>query len=87
MIELKWRTMKVISNYFDMYFIGNNLIPPSINVYKLKQLTCKIKEEAGIKQNHFWGSVVWIILIKIFQKMVYGAYTHMRGDLILLTVH
>ncbi|WP_459198523.1 hypothetical protein [Bacillus subtilis] len=87
MIELKWRTMKVISNYFDMYFIGNNLIPPSINVYKLKQLTCKIKEEAGIKQNHFWGSVGMDNSYQdISEDGVWSLYPY-EGDLILLTVH
>lgn len=81
LIELKWRTMKVISNYFDMYFISNNLIPPSINVYKLKQLTCKIKEEAGIKQNHFWGSVGMDNSYQdISEDGVWSLYPYERGS-------
>ncbi|MFS0673653.1 hypothetical protein [Ornithinibacillus sp. 179-J 7C1 HS] len=39
-LELKWRTMKEISNYFTLYFTKNKLIPPGIEVYKLNQTSC-----------------------------------------------
>ncbi|WP_205621716.1 hypothetical protein [Bacillus haynesii] len=56
-IELKWRTMSEINKYFDLYFTNNKLIPPSIEVYKLKQLSCTFKPEDNGKFNEFWRSV------------------------------
>lgn len=56
-LELKWRTMKEVSKYFDLYFTNNKLTPPSIEVYKLKQLSCKFKEEEHEKRNKFWESI------------------------------
>lgn len=43
LLELKWRTLKEISKYFDMYFTINKLIPPSIEVYKINQNSCELK--------------------------------------------
>ncbi|KAF6538690.1 MULTISPECIES: hypothetical protein [Bacillus] len=56
-IELKWITMNEISRYFDLYFTNNRIIPPSIEVYKLKQLSCEIKGEKKGLNNDFWRSV------------------------------
>ncbi|MEC3756028.1 hypothetical protein P9160_01115 [Bacillus halotolerans] len=56
-LELKWRTMNEITKYFDLYFTSNKIIPPSIEVYKLKQLACDLKQERIAKNNDFWSSV------------------------------
>ncbi|MDL4840352.1 hypothetical protein [Aquibacillus rhizosphaerae] len=44
-IELKWRTMKEINRYFPLYFTKKGLIPPSIEVYKVKQYSCTLKHD------------------------------------------
>ncbi|RAS89615.1 hypothetical protein A3863_10370 [Priestia endophytica] len=56
-IELKWRSMKEISRYFPLYFTNNNQIPPSIEVYKLKQTSCVFKNAENEKWNSFWNSI------------------------------
>ncbi|MDZ5712793.1 hypothetical protein [Jeotgalibacillus haloalkalitolerans] len=53
LLELKWRTLKEISKYFDMYFTINKLIPPSIEVYKINQNSCELKST----KNEFWESI------------------------------
>ncbi|WP_206781824.1 hypothetical protein [Priestia endophytica] len=56
-IELKWRSMKEISKYFPLYFTNNKQIPPSIEVYKLKQTSCVFKKADNEKTSSFWNSV------------------------------
>jgi len=55
LLELKWRTLKEIGRYFDTYFYNNKLIPPSIEVYKIKQKSCKYDENK--ERNEFWDSI------------------------------
>lgn len=57
LLELKWRTLKEIGKYFDMFFIKNKLIPPSIEVYKIKQNSCKFKFGEKEPRNQFWESI------------------------------
>lgn len=56
-IELKWRTMREVSKYFDLYFTNSKLIPPSIEVYKLNQKACSLERKEDEKKNEFWRSV------------------------------
>ncbi|WP_252504051.1 hypothetical protein [Sporosarcina sp. Marseille-Q4943] len=56
-VELKWRTMKEVSKYFDLFFTTTKLIPPSIEVYKLNQSACALKHKNDGKVNNFWRSV------------------------------
>jgi hypothetical protein len=56
-IELKWRTMKEISKFFPLYFTKNKLIPPSIEVYKLNQTSCVLKNVKNEKRSSFWNSI------------------------------
>ncbi|OIJ22014.1 hypothetical protein BKP45_04880 [Anaerobacillus alkalidiazotrophicus] len=57
LLELKWRTTREIGKYFEMYFSKNKLIPPSIEVYKIKQKSCKFKYSDNEPRNDFWNSV------------------------------
>jgi hypothetical protein len=57
LLELKWRTLIEISKYFDMYFTSNKLVPPSIEVYKVKQTSCRFKYEENEEKNQFWDSI------------------------------
>ncbi|MGP4107761.1 hypothetical protein [Virgibacillus sp. L01] len=57
LLELKWRTLKELSGYFDMYFFKNKLICPSIEVYKIKQNSCKAKYDENEQRNEFWDSI------------------------------
>lgn len=56
-LELKWRAMKEVSKYFDLYFTKNKLIPPSIEVYKINQLFCSYQGKEHKNNNHFWRSL------------------------------
>ncbi|WP_377279150.1 hypothetical protein [Planococcus dechangensis] len=56
-MELKWRTMKEINKYFPMYFTKNKLIPPSIEIYKLKQSSCIFKYDENELRSSFWNSI------------------------------
>lgn len=56
-LELKWRTLKEMSKYFDMYFTSNNLVSPSIEVYKVKQTSCRLKYEEYEQTNEFLESI------------------------------
>lgn len=40
-----------------MYFTSNKLVPPSIEVYKVKQTSCKFKYEENEERNQFWESI------------------------------
>lgn len=57
LLELKWRTLKEIGKHIDMYFSDNKLVPPSIEVYKTKQKSCKFKFEENEPRNQFWNSI------------------------------
>lgn len=57
LLELKWRTLKEIGRYFDTYFYKNKLIPPGIEVYKIKQKSCKYKHGENDEINEFWDSI------------------------------
>lgn len=43
LLELKWRTLKEMGKYLEMYFISNKIIFPSIEVYKIQQDFSEIK--------------------------------------------
>lgn len=57
LLELKWRTLKEIGKYFDMYFSKNKMISPSIEVYKIKQKSCNFKFGEKEPRNQFWDSI------------------------------
>jgi hypothetical protein len=57
LLELKWRTLMEIGKYFDLYFLNNTLIPPSIEVYKIKQKSCNFKFGEDEPRNQFWDSI------------------------------
>ncbi|WP_202081590.1 hypothetical protein [Caldalkalibacillus salinus] len=57
LLELKWRTLKEINKYFDLYFYDNKLIPPSIEVYKISEMSCKYKYGEDEDINQFWDSI------------------------------
>lgn len=57
LLELKWRTLKELGKYINMYFYKNKLIPPSIEVFRIKQKSCKLKYEENEKINQFWESI------------------------------
>ncbi|WP_213085690.1 hypothetical protein [Heyndrickxia vini] len=57
LLELKWRTLQEISKYFDMYFFKNKLVPPSIEVYRVTQTSCKYKYGENENINEFWDSI------------------------------
>lgn len=57
LLELKWRTLREIGKYFDMYFYKNKLIPPSIEIYKIKHKSCKYKHDENEDRNEFWDSI------------------------------
>ena len=56
-LEIKWRTLKEISRYFELYFTNNKLVPPSIEVYKIEQSSCKFKRGENERRNEFWDSI------------------------------
>src|SRR5699024_350020 len=57
MLEIKWRALKEINRYFDLYFSDNKLVPPSMEVYKIEQSSCIFKREESEKRNQFWDSI------------------------------
>ncbi|MED4254968.1 hypothetical protein P4689_20470 [Priestia megaterium] len=57
LLELKWRTLKEMGKYFYMYFYKNKLVPPSIEVYKIKQRSCRYKYDENEERSEFWDSI------------------------------
>jgi hypothetical protein len=57
MLEFKWRTLKEISKYFELYFSQNGIVPPSIEVSKVNQLYSKFKYIGNEQRNFFWESI------------------------------
>lgn len=55
LLEIKWRTMKKIGSYFEMYFLSNKIISPSVESYLKKE---KYSDSDYIKnRGGFWDSV------------------------------
>src|SRR5699024_6453645 len=57
MLEIKWRALKEINRYFDLYFSNNKLVHPSMEVYKIELLSCIFKREKSEKKNQYLDSI------------------------------
>lgn len=58
LIEIKWRFLSEIGQYFSLYFHENNIMPPSIEIYKTNQIFNNLPRTIeNDKVNEFWESV------------------------------
>lgn len=57
LLELKWRTLDYINNFFPLYFHSNSVIAPSIEVYKIDEVSSSLGiYPEGKKENNFFDA-------------------------------
>lgn len=58
LIEIKWRLLSEIGQYFSLYFYKNEIMPPNIEIYKTNQIYNNMPRIVeNDKVNEFWESV------------------------------
>ncbi|KZE04136.1 hypothetical protein B4117_4306 [Bacillus mycoides] len=57
LIELKWRTLDYINTFFPLYFHNNSVIAPSIDTYKIDEVSSSLGIYLeGEKENNFFDA-------------------------------